>query len=95
MDPTNKIERPTTSLIKKSDIPEEDVKKLNPHASVPPRLYGLPKIHKEDVPLRLIVNCIVSPTHALAKHLTGLLSPFVGASVHHIKNSEAFVQKLH
>jgi hypothetical protein len=60
-DPTNKIERRTTALIKKSEISEEDVKRLTPHASAPPRLYGLPKIHK-DVPLRAIVNCTGSPT---------------------------------
>jgi hypothetical protein len=94
MDLTNKIQRQTTSLIKKSDIPEQVTKKLIPHALAPPRLYGLPKIHKKYVPLRLIVHCIASPTYALAKYLAGLLSPFVGQSNHHIKNSETFVQKL-
>jgi hypothetical protein len=94
MDPTSKTERQTTSLIKKSDIPEVVAKKLIPHASAPPRLYRLPKIHKKDVPLRPIVNCIASPTYALAKYLAGLLSPFVGQSDHHIKNSEMFVQNL-
>jgi hypothetical protein len=95
MDPTNKIVRRTTSLIKKSDIPEEVTKKLIPHASAPPRLCGLRKIHKKDIPLRPIVNCIASPTYALAKYLAGLLSPFVGQSNHHIKTSEMFVQNLH
>jgi hypothetical protein len=77
------------------DIPKEDIKRLTPYASAPPRLYGLPKIHKEGVPLRLIVNCISSPTYALAKYLMGLPSPLVGQSDHHTRNSEAFVQKLH
>jgi hypothetical protein len=40
-DPTNKTERRTTALIKKSEIPEGDAKRLTPHASAPPRLYGL------------------------------------------------------
>jgi hypothetical protein len=93
-DPTNRIERRTTALVKKSEIPEDDAKRLTPHASVPPRLYGLPKIHKKDVPLRPIVNCIGSPTYALAKYLTGLLGPLVGESDHHIRKSEAFVKKL-
>jgi hypothetical protein len=61
-DPTSKTERRTTALIKRSDIPEEDSKRLIPHASALPRLYGLPKIHNEGVPLRPIVNCIGSPT---------------------------------
>jgi hypothetical protein len=94
--PTNKIERQTTSLIKKSDIPEEVAKKLMPHASALPRLYGLPKIHKKDIPLRPTVNCIASPTYALAKYLAGLLSPFVGQSDHHIKKvcSEVTVNQI-
>jgi hypothetical protein len=91
-DPTNRIERRTTALIKKSEFPEDDAKKLTPHASAPPRKYGLPKIHKNDVPLRHIVNCIGSPTYALAKYITGLLGPLVGQSDHHIRNSEAFVK---
>jgi hypothetical protein len=94
-DLTSKTERRTLALIKRSDISEEDAKRLIPHASAPPRLYGLPIIHKEGVPLRLIVNCIGSPTYALAKYLAGLLSPVVGQSDHLIKNSEAFIQKLH
>jgi hypothetical protein len=94
MDLTTRIERQTASLIKKPDFPEKVAKKLITHALVPPRLYGLPKIHKKDVPLRPIVNCIASPMYLLMKHLTGLLSPFVKQTAHHIKNSKAFIQKL-
>jgi Reverse transcriptase (RNA-dependent DNA polymerase). len=90
-DPTNKIERNTIRLIKKS-IPEDTVKKLSPRGTVPPRRYGIPKAHKEDVPLRPIVNCISSPTYGLAKHLVGLLKPLVGNSIHHIRNSDTFIQ---
>jgi hypothetical protein len=93
-DPTSKIEKQTASLIKGSDLPEETKKKLIPHTSTPPRLYGLPKIHKEGVPLRPIVNCIASPTYSLAKYLTGLLNPLVGYSPSHIRNSEDFIHKL-
>jgi hypothetical protein len=91
--PTRKIERKTI-LIKKSGIPDDTARKLSPHGAVPPRIYGLPKIHKADVPLRPIVNCISSPTYGLAKHLAGQLKPLTGNSILHIKNSEAFVQKL-
>jgi hypothetical protein len=94
VDPTNKTERRTTALIRKLDIPKEDGKRMTPYVSVPPRLYGLPKIHKKGVPLRPIMNCISSPTYALAKYLRGLLSSLVGQSDHHIKNLEAFIQKL-
>ena len=90
-DPTDSITRKTISLIKKSGISEEVAKFIYPHAPAPPRLYGLPKIHKEGVPLRPIVSAIGSPTYNLAKYLTGILSPFVGVCEHHIKNSSHFV----
>ena len=93
-DPTRKIERKTILLTKKSGIPEDTAKKLSSHGTMPPRLCGLLKIHKADVPLRLIVNRISSPTYGLAKHLAGHLKPLTGNSVHHSKNSEAFTQKL-
>jgi hypothetical protein len=48
-DPTSKIEKRTASLIKRSDLPEEISKKLILHASIPPSLYRLPKIHKASL----------------------------------------------
>jgi hypothetical protein len=60
-DPTNKIGRRKTVLIKKSEISEEVVKRLKLHGSKPSRLYGIPKIHK-DIPLSLIVKFIGSLT---------------------------------
>jgi len=39
---------------------------MNPQA---PRLYGLPKIHKEGSPMRPVVSFISSPTYKLAKYL--------------------------
>ena len=47
-----------------------------------------------DMPLRPIVNCILSPKYGLAKYLAELLKPLVGNSIHHIRNSETFIQKL-
>jgi uncharacterized protein YaaW (UPF0174 family) len=67
-DPTDSIERKTTKLLKKSSLPEDLCKQLQPSGSRAPRLYGLPKIHKEGVPLRLIVSNIGAPTYQLAKH---------------------------
>ena len=73
-DPTDSIERKTTALLKKSSIPEERRRQMCPAGSRPPRLYGLPKIHKEEVPLRPIVSNICAPTYQLAKHLSELLN---------------------
>ncbi|CAI5693976.1 unnamed protein product [Oreochromis niloticus] len=59
-----------------------------------PCIYGLPKIHKEGVPLRPIVSSINSATYNIAKHLATILAPLVGNTPHHIKNSTDKVQKL-
>ena len=60
-----------------------------------PRVYGLPKIHKHDRPLRPIVLSINSPTYNLAKMLSRILNPLVGKSCHSVQNSHHFVQMLH
>ncbi|KAG8236965.1 hypothetical protein J437_LFUL016536 [Ladona fulva] len=82
------------SLMKKAGLPEETIRNLRPQAPVPPRLYGLPKIHKEGIPLRPIVSAINSPTSLLAKFLSKLLTPHIENSIHHIKNSSEFVNSI-
>ena len=59
-----------------------------------PCIYGLPKIHKEGVPLRPIVSSINSVTYNIAKHLATILAPLVGSTPHHIHNSSDFVNKI-
>jgi len=73
-DPTDSTERKTTRLLKKSTLSEDVYKELNPSGSRPPRLYGLPKIHKEGVPMRPIVSNIGAPMYKLAKYLAGFLN---------------------
>ncbi|XP_071449226.1 uncharacterized protein [Hetaerina americana] len=93
-DPTDAIVRKTSALIKKTLQTPEASRNLIPQAPVPPRLYGLPKVHKEGAPLRPIVSAIGAPTYGLARYLTGVLAPLVGSCEHHIKNSAEFVQTL-
>jgi len=90
-DPTDSTERKTTTLIKKTTLSEDLCKKVSPTGSRPPRLYGLPKIHKEGVPLRPIFSNIGAPTYQLSKHLAELLGQLTGKSAHHVKNSSQFV----
>jgi hypothetical protein len=44
------LEHKTNLLIKESSLPEDVNQQLWPHGLVPPRLYGLPKICKEEDP---------------------------------------------
>jgi hypothetical protein len=57
-------------------------------------MYGLPKIHKDGVPLRPTVSNIGAPTYQLAKHLSGLLNQLTGKTAHHVKNSFNFIEIL-
>ncbi|KAG8239164.1 hypothetical protein J437_LFUL018652, partial [Ladona fulva] len=67
-------------IIKSSSIPPEEHRGLFSSAPKPPRLYGLPKVHKEGVPLRPIVSQIDAPTYQLAKFLANSLKMYVGNS---------------
>ena len=58
------------------------------------RLYGLPKIHKDDVPIRPVVSNIGVPTYKPSKYLASVLIPLVGRSSHHVMNSIEFVHTL-
>ena len=69
-------------------------KRLKPVASKPPKLYGLPKIHKPQVPLRPIVSCIGSPTYHLTKYITSLIPPLVGQTSSFIMNSQPFTKSI-
>ena len=43
-----------------------------------PKFYGLPKVHKENSPLRPIVSSIDSVTYNVTKHLAYIIGPLVG-----------------
>lgn len=74
--PLNNISKKVCNLIKTSKI--QDNKNLIVNNPYTPRIYGAPKIHKEEIPLRPIVNMINGPTYHLAKHLAKKLKPLVG-----------------
>ena len=69
-------------------------KSLYPTGCVPPKFYGLPKIHKPDTPLRPIVSSCWSVPYAVAKELTKILKPLVGKSPHHINSTHDFVEQV-
>ena len=47
-------------------------------------------MHKPGMPLRPIVSSVGSITYNIAKQLSNSLSPLVGKSEHHVKNSKHF-----
>ena len=58
------------------------------------KCYGLPKIHKKDVPYRPIISLINSPTHFLAKTIYKEIQFSVKPPKSHINNSFELKQKL-
>ena len=67
---------------------------MRPSASRSPMIYGLPKIHKDNILRRPIVSCIGSPTYRLAKHLVHIIGPLAGQTPSFVKNSRHFVQMV-
>jgi len=60
---------------------------LNSSNAILPRAYGLPKIHKEGHPLRIIVSSSDSPLHNLAIFLHKILIKSLPSHFSHVKNS--------
>ncbi|GAB0087380.1 serine protease snake-like [Sergentomyia squamirostris] len=69
-------------------------RKLTTHNSKTPRMYGHPKIHKENMPLRQIVSCIKSPTYKLSKFINEILTPIANKEGYSVKNSYEFVERI-
>ena len=60
-----------------------------------PRMYGLPKIHKKDVPFRPILSMTGSAQHQLATWLTSVLQPVLFLySSYCIQDSFSFVNAI-
>ncbi|UYV71740.1 hypothetical protein LAZ67_9000201 [Cordylochernes scorpioides] len=60
-----------------------------------PYIYGLPKVHKPDIPLRPIVAYHLSPAAHLARYLSDVLKPLIKTyNSHSIQDSSDFIHKL-
>ena len=97
-DPTKKIIGDLHKLLinwKRNKFISIDIyRRLNCTDGILPRAYGLPKIHKPDCPLRVIVSSIGSPLHPLAKFLQKIIEKSLPKSSSHIKNSFDLVNEL-
>ncbi|XP_065307646.2 uncharacterized protein [Dermacentor albipictus] len=98
-DPTLKVQRDFQTLL--ADVfrfvaPERKSLyfKLLCHNGAAPALYGLPKVHKPNVPLRPVVDYTRSPLYKLSAYLHQLLAPLVGKSSTHVSNSCDFIEKV-
>lgn len=97
-DPTERLTRKLSTILRdhhKNDRIDDFVyRKIKPSQKQPPRIYGLPKIHKPSVPLRPIVSCVNSFAYNTSKFLAELLAPLLGSNGHAVRDSASFVDFL-
>ena len=98
MIPTNKYKTKLIALLKsiktEGGINESTYKRLYLTGAGSPKFYGLPKIHKEGIPLRPIVSSIGAATYSTSKELSRILKPLVQKSPHHIQKNQDFMEHL-
>ena len=68
-------------------------KRLTPHHTLTPQIYGLPTIHKPNIPLKPIVCTIDSPTYEVAKMIAKILTLLTGHTNSYIKDLAHFVEE--
>ena len=97
-DPTPALQRKLNSKLldlKKTDtIDIQRYNRLRCRVPQPPKLYGLPKLHKPNIPMRPIVSFCGSPTNQLSKYLTTVLKPLTDESRHKLQSTENFIDAI-
>jgi Reverse transcriptase (RNA-dependent DNA polymerase) len=88
---TETLQRKINALIEtwrtKEYINDSVSKKLKSYNSTISKIYGLPKIHKNEIPLRPIVCSINAPTYNLSKYYCSILNNVIGKTSSFIKDS--------
>ena len=97
-DPTTKHKNRLISILKsikaEGGIDNTTYKRLYITEAGSPKYYGLPKIHKQGVPLRPIISIKGSATYESAKELAKILKPLVGKSPHNVQNNRDFLDSI-
>ncbi|XP_044744802.1 uncharacterized protein LOC123306745 isoform X2 [Coccinella septempunctata] len=97
-DPTIGVQVKSNKLIRQLEdfslVSEIEGKRLRKYNSVPPKIYGLVKIHKTGNPLRPVVSCCNSPTYNISKFLCTVLSRIKHLFPFSIRNSYDLINKI-
>ena len=90
-DPTDRLTRKLSekllTLKRSGYLSEAFYNKIRPRHKQPPKIYGLPKISRADVPLRPIASCVNTFAYDLSAYLANILSPLTGKSEYTVTNS--------
>jgi hypothetical protein len=97
-DPTPGFQKDLRNVVKNSmfvfetEHQKNTVIPMNPQA---PILYGLPKIHKDNIPIRPVVSYLSAPTYKLARRLNGILRQKSNFEPKYcLKNSLDLIEKI-
>ena len=97
-DLTSRLKNKLVNMLRKikaeTGMQENTYRKMYPNWVSPPKFYGLPKIHKKNIPLRPIVSSIGSVSYGVAKELARIIKPIMGCSQHHVNNSKQFADEM-
>ena len=93
-DPTSSVvSKVTKKLIELRDnnlIEQQEYFKLKPTGTQPPTFYGLPKIHKDGIPMRPIVSYTGTPLYEISKYIANILRPYGKLKEQHTHSSKLF-----
>ena len=89
----DKLARLLRKLSKLNIITKESYNFISTFGSSPGILYGLPKTHKKDVPVRPVLSTIGSFNYNLAKFLVPIIEPLT-TNQYTLKNSFEFVNDI-
>jgi len=89
--PIKSIENNLNNILKewsqKGYISKQQYFKLRSSDSILPKAYGLPKVHKENTPFRIIVSSVNTALYSLASFLQDIISESLENSSKHTMNS--------
>ena len=90
-----KLQRNFLKLVKADELPQNVYQVIRLTGLQRPRMYGLPKIHKQNAPCRPILFMIGSAQHELAKFFSALLQPVLNRySINCIQDSFTFAERI-
>jgi hypothetical protein len=97
-DPTSRYKRQLVAILsrlkKDNKINNYQYNLLFPTAENVPRIYGTSKIHKPGNKVRPIVDCTGTIGYQTSRALADILSPLVGGTDSHVKNSKHLSESL-
>ncbi|XP_067628894.1 uncharacterized protein [Eurosta solidaginis] len=89
-DPTDMLQRKNNKIVdelyKTKQINKREKQQLTSTAAAAPRLYGLPKIHKPQIPLRPIASSFMIPCYNLSTYIGQILKTIISEE-HNVKNA--------